>query len=178
MEIRNNTQTQLNFGMAFIKPDDMGSFTEYVTKKRNASIVKRGIEQLRREQKNNKHFDILYTPQDEILLKPKTIDGEAVATVLTYKKDMGGRQTPIQVIQDSIKHDIDAAEKSGSKFKMFKAMTSSLLKYLKIKIIKAVNPKYSLPKNLVFAADDATMLEKAAESRIKRNALIEQAFKD
>lgn len=178
MEIRNNTQTQLNFGMAFLKPDDMEAFTKYVTHNRKASVVKRGIEQLRREQKNNKHFDIKYLDSDEIMLCPKTKDAESVATALIYNKEVGGRLTKVQTISKSINKDLDSAEKSGSKLKSFTAMAKGLFKAIKLQVIKKLNPKYSLPKNLVLAADDATALEKAAEQRIKRHALIEQAFKD
>ncbi len=179
MECRNVSHTNnTSFGMAFIKPDDMESFTKYVTKNYDASTIKKGIQQLRREQKNNKHFDIKYSQDDVILLKPKTPAGEAVSMTLSYKKNMDGRLTPLQKIQKSVKDDLDLAEQSGSKLKLFASVSKALFQYVRMKIIKTVNPKYSLPNNLIFAAEDATMLEKTAERRLRRNTLIEDAFKN
>lgn len=179
MEIRNNTQSQTNFGMAFLKPDDMQSFTKYVTKNRKASVVKKGIEQIRREQMHNKHFDIKYSNEgDEIILIPKTLDAQAVATAWSYKGDVGGRLTPLKQARANIDKELALAKENGSSFKAAFVMGKALINAFKAKVMTRMNPKYSLPKNLIFAAEDATALEKVAEKRIKEHNLIEKAFKD
>lgn len=178
MQLRNNTSsTQPNFGMAFLKPDDMQSFTKYVTKNRKASVVKKGIEQIRREQMHNKHFDIKYSSDgDEILLVPKTLDAQAVATAWSYKGDVGGRLTPLKQIRANLEKEWELAEKSGSNFKKAKVIGKMFFEVIKGRLKVKMNPKYSLPENLIFAAEDATAMEKVAEKRIKKHKLINDAF--
>lgn len=86
MEIRNITQIHSNqsFGMALkVDPDDVRYLLNYTSANCKDSYIIPGLKQIIREQKNNKHFDIVYQPnKDRFAIVPKT----EVAKKMSYRK--------------------------------------------------------------------------------------------
>ena len=73
MEIRNNTPS---FGMALRKPQDMERFTEYIVGIGPASLKKRGLARLVKQQATNAHFDLEYRPGEGVAVIPKSVAAE------------------------------------------------------------------------------------------------------
>ena len=90
MQVQNITPiNHQSFGMALkVKPEDMKAFTEYISKNTDLKTAQRGITQLIKSQKNNKHFDIIYKKAGNVIKDKEGYSVNMDAFIIQPKTDL------------------------------------------------------------------------------------------
>lgn len=182
MQIRTITPSQPNFGMAFVKPTQMDAFKKFVTEKeKNSALIGKGLEQIIKEQKSNKHFDIWHGYDGDlegIMIRPNSADACKLFRDIKYSKDIPERKTPLVIMQEKLKKEKYLLNNSTSWYQKLVGRYRVFLAERNLKKMINDNPKYYLPKNLLYASEDATMLAEELDEILKAEMNIEKAFKD
>ncbi len=182
MQVRTVTPSQPNFGMAFVKPTQMGKFKSFVTEKeKDSALIGKGLEQIIKEQKNNKHFDIWHGYDGDtegIMIRPNSAEACKTFRDIKYSKDIPDRETPLTIMQEKLKKEKALLNQSTSWYKKLVGRYRVFLAERNLKNMLKNNPKYHLPKNLLYASEDATMLAEELDEILKTEKNIENAFKD
>lgn len=182
MQVRTITPSQPNFGMAFVKPNQMDKFKIFVTEKeKNNVLIGKGLEQIIKEQKNNKHFDIWHGYDGDtegIMIKPNSAEASRLFRNIKYSKDIPDRETPLTIMQEKLKKEKALLNQSTSWYQKLVGRYRVFLAERNLKNMLKNNPKYYLPKNLLYASDDATMLAEELDEILKLDKNVESAFKD
>ena len=182
MQVRTITPTQPNFGMAFVKPNQMDEFKKFVTKnEKNNVLIGKGLEQIIKEQKSNKHFDIWHAYDGDtegIMIRPNSADASKLFRDIKYPKDMPDRETQLTIMQKKLKKEKALLNTSTSWYQKLVGRYRVFLAEHNLKKFIKDNPKYCLPKNLLYASEDATMLDKELDEILKFDKIIEDAFKE
>lgn len=182
MQVRTITPAQPNFGMAFVKPTQMEKFKSFVTEKeKNNVLIRKGLEQIIKEQKNNKHFDIWHGYDGDtegITIKPNSAEASRLFRDIKYSKDIPDRETPLTIMQEKLKNEKALLNQSTSWYQKLVGRYRVFLAERNLQNMLKNNPKYYLPKNLLYASEDATMLSEELDEILKLDKNIESAFKD
>ena len=110
MQIRNNTpSSQPNFGMSFVRPTQMTIFKNFITEKeKNSDLIRKGLDQVIKEQKNNRHFNIWHAYDGDpegIMIRPNSAEACRQFGNIKYPKDIPDRETPLTIMQEKLQKE-------------------------------------------------------------------------
>ena len=168
MEIRNNTPS---FGMALRKPQDMERFTEYIVGIGPASLKKRGLARLVKQQATNAHFDLEYRPGEGVAVIPKSVDAEKYGFVEevfgkgSKCSDARARYTAMYTGEA-----YDKAYEAASKTKRALMTAKKVFAFMRTVGEAFIHPEMMLPKSMKAASEKAISNEIMVETQIAREA--------
>lgn len=172
MEIRNNTPS---FGMAFMPKKlslkDAQILEEDIFGHRHRSVhstIRRGLEQIKREQIGNKHYDITYETRPGYRLSSQfNLVEKSTGNVLESVKIGDGYNGCVY------EGSFARAEKVAKNARGFWGNLGAIVKQITT-LTDAIlfNPKETLPAGIRYLADEATRLDKIALQQEKNTSFL------
>lgn len=112
------------------------------------------------------------------MIKPNSAEASRLFRNIKYSKDIPDRETPLTIMQEKLKKEKALLNQSTSWYQKLVGRYRVFLAERNLKNMLKNNPKYYLPKNLLYASDDATMLAEELDEILKLDKNVESAFKD